>query len=55
MTNDTAAPLQPSNQGWKLFGVTWYWWALIIAAGYYVVRRLQLLPHRRTAENAVAS
>jgi hypothetical protein len=49
-TNDTAAALQSSNHGWKVFGVAWYWWALIIALGYYLGRLLQRLQNRRTAE-----
>jgi hypothetical protein len=33
-------PLQSSNQGWKLFGITWYWWVICAGSIYYVSRRL---------------
>lgn len=29
---ETAAVITPTTQGWKIFGILWYWWALIIAA-----------------------
>lgn len=29
---ETAAVITPTTQGWKILGVLWYWWALIIAA-----------------------
>ncbi|MFI5212536.1 MAG: hypothetical protein ACHQTE_01070 [Candidatus Saccharimonadales bacterium] len=28
----TAAAIAPSSQGWKIFGIAWYWWLLLIAA-----------------------
>jgi hypothetical protein len=54
-TNDTVMPLQSSNHGWKLFGVAWYWWALIITAGYYLIRRLRIRQRRRRANTAIDS
>ena len=27
----TASAITPSEQGWKLFGLAWYWWILIAA------------------------
>lgn len=29
---ETAAVITPTTQGWKILGILWYWWALIIAA-----------------------
>lgn len=29
---DTAAVIAPTTQGWKILGILWYWWALMIAA-----------------------
>ncbi|MDB5180086.1 MAG: hypothetical protein JWN12_718 [Candidatus Saccharibacteria bacterium] len=47
-------PLQPSSQGWKIFGVAWYWWVLAIAAivvlGRLVMERFQT--HRRVAQHS---
>lgn len=31
-TTHTQAILQPSEEGWRLFGVAWYWWLMAIAA-----------------------
>jgi hypothetical protein len=31
-TSDKVAAIAPSAQGWKIFGVAWYWWVLMIAA-----------------------
>lgn len=37
------AAIEPSSEGWKLFGLAWYWWMLIVAAvaaiWYAVARR----------------
>lgn len=30
--NSAFALLQPSEQGWKIFGTPWYWWGLAIVA-----------------------
>jgi len=39
---DTLPFLQPTEQGWSLFGILWYWWLLGLAAGgvslYVLVR-----------------
>lgn len=29
---ETAAVIAPTTQGWKILGILWYWWALMIAA-----------------------
>lgn len=29
----TFAVLEPSAEGWRIFGIAWYWWVLIAAAG----------------------
>lgn len=31
-TKAPAAAIEPSEEGWRLFGLAWYWWVLIIAA-----------------------
>lgn len=45
-TNDTIAPLQASNHGWKLFGIAWYWWVIWILVGYNLIRRFIDLKQR---------
>lgn len=30
--NDTVAAISPSADGWKIFGIAWYWWLAILAA-----------------------
>lgn len=31
-STDKVAAISPSEQGWKIFGIAWYWWLLILAA-----------------------
>ena len=31
-TLNTQAVLQPSEEGWRIFGVSWYWWLMAAAA-----------------------
>lgn len=50
-SNDTITPLQASDQGWKLFNIAWYWWALIVTIGYYLVRQSKYLHYRRTVKD----
>lgn len=45
-TDATAAPapLQASEEGWRLFGVAWYWWLMAVAAmtaAMLVLKRLR--------------
>jgi hypothetical protein len=37
-TNSAAVPIQASEEGWRLFGVAWYWWLVAIGAVFYCVR-----------------
>jgi len=30
-TVKTAAVLEPSEEGWRLFGIAWYWWMTLLA------------------------
>jgi disulfide bond formation protein DsbB len=30
--SDKLAAIAPTENGWKLFGIVWYWWLLILAA-----------------------
>lgn len=45
------APLQSSAEGWKIFGIAWYWWVVMIAAiialGRLVAERFRT--HRQLA------
>lgn len=49
------APLQPSAEGWKVFGIAWYWWvvvlALIVILGRLVTKKLRA--HRQPATHLV--
>jgi hypothetical protein len=38
--NAVALPVQATSQGWKFFGVAWFWWFIAGATGYYISRRL---------------
>lgn len=38
VAGDSVAPLQPTHQGWKIFGIVWYWWLLGIVTGYFIGR-----------------
>ena len=40
---DSFAMLQVSRDGWRLAGVAWYWWAALLGAGYYSVRRAKAI------------
>lgn len=47
----TVAVIEPSTQGWKLFGLAWFWWVLLgaaIAAGWWMIAAAR----RRRDENA---
>lgn len=47
----TVAVIEPSAQGWKLFGFAWFWWVLLgaaIAAGWWMIAAAR----RRRDENA---
>lgn len=35
----SVAPVQATSQGWKFFGVAWFWWLIVGVAGYYTTRR----------------
>lgn len=41
-----AAVIAPSTEGWKIFGLTWYWWlllgAIVASAWLWVVRMIRL-------------
>ena len=37
---DKLAAIAPTENGWKLFGIVWYWWLLILAALSAIVWRL---------------
>ena len=37
---DKLAAIAPTENGWKLFGLVWYWWLLILAALSLMIWRL---------------
>ncbi len=47
--SQTSAPLQVSNHGWKVFGVTWYWWLSGVAGVWYSIRWVGSVGWRRRA------
>lgn len=54
-SNAAVTPLQASDQGWKLFNVAWYWWALLIAIGYYLARQFKYAQSRRAVKHMTVS
>jgi hypothetical protein len=46
-TGDLAVPLQATKHGWKLFGVAWYWWLILLATGYSLIRRTVRMSSRQ--------
>ncbi len=42
--------LRPSNQGWELFGIAWYWWLAMLGVGYGSVVAFKKLRNTRVKE-----
>lgn len=42
-------PIQQSSEGWKLFGVAWYWWGITIAAMVVIFTSVRRHYLRRTS------
>lgn len=49
----TQAPLQPSAEGWKVFGIYWYWWvllAIVVLIGWRITKDFLRRANRRRYE-----
>lgn len=44
-TTDPFLPIQASEEGWRLFGVAWYWWLAATGALIFGIRYLFLSDH----------
>lgn len=40
MVTTSRTPIQATEEGWKVFGITWYWWLLVAAGVGYSTRQL---------------
>jgi hypothetical protein len=49
---DSITPLQATHQGWKIFGIVWYWWLFTGGGVYYTVRFFR---HRRRRQSLADS
>lgn len=49
---DSITPLQATHQGWKIFGIVWYWWLFTGGGVYYAVRFFR---HRRRRQSLADS
>lgn len=47
--------LQPSDQGWQLFGIVWYWWLLAAAIVFSIVRYRRYIKHFRLFKKPLVS
>lgn len=49
--SENIAAIAPSEQGWKIFGMAWFWWALIVAAIASIIWWI-VAAARRRSQNA---
>jgi hypothetical protein len=49
------AILQPSNQGWRVLGIVWYWWLLAAVIAFFIVRYRKYIKRLRLFKKPLVS
>jgi hypothetical protein len=52
---DIVSPLQATDQGWKVFGMAWYWWLIGGAGVVFATRKVILVAMNRKAAYTAAN
>lgn len=52
---DIVSPLQATDQGWKIFGMAWYWWLIGGAGAVFATRKVILAVMSRKAAYLAAN